>query len=203
MQLQSKSSETTTNKAQAIVNELPYANTGYANTKVEAHPNYNLSLENNYTGNFLARTINALIDLKDIVPTVEFIQRKLKISKQEIDWALNSLTHLGIIERTGLGLRKILKYIYYPNNAQNIKKSIADHALISTEILNHLQTKEHNQFYRTSIVATDNENVKIFINEMDQALKSFLVRSESGPKNAVYGLSITGSELLNNKFEDL
>lgn len=82
-------------------------------------------------------------DLPNSVATSLWIANKLSISVEAATEALEGLVVLGYLKRSDKGYEKIKSYLEVPYNDLTKAKRIEDHALISRQILNHLN--EHSR----------------------------------------------------------
>ena len=160
-------------------------------------------LERGFSGSWLTRSLNAFLDIETKVDSLKKLSQMLNSSVQDVVQSLETLEKLGIIVKTESGFKKILKYIYYPDRALNKKKSIEDHVLISTQILNKLSANSKSKnFYRTSFVATNTELVRQFTDDYDKLLRKFLMDSENTTKDSIYSMTSTGIEIYNSKSKE-
>ena len=166
------------------------------NTNERAQPvTFLKQLEDSYSGSWVIRCINSYFDIKKTVHSIKDMSESLRFSVKDSVHAIETLEKLGILRKTELGYRKVLKYIFYPHQGHNSRKSLEDHMIISLQILNRMKknSKEKN-FYRSSFVATNENLVQELTQNIDDLLRNFLMASEKAEKNSILALSISGVE---------
>lgn len=127
--------------------------------------------------------------------------KKLQVPVVEILDALEVLCTLGIIKRTDTSYKKILKYVYYSDRNMEAKKILADHVLITTQVLGRLNpdTPEVGSFYRTGFISSNRELARSFFYKMEELIKDFIIQSSKEESDTVYALSLSGVEVCKEK----
>lgn len=151
-------------------------------------------LQKEYTGNWVVRAVSALLDTENFNAAPKWVAQKLDISLDEAVSALDTLEKLGIIRRTEAGYEKVLKYVYFSDRDLDPMAVLADHALISTQIMGRLDPSNPTvgSFYRTGFVASDRKRMKEFFLKLEQLMKEFLVESNGATNEDVYAFTLSG-----------
>lgn len=160
--------------------------------------NYWQGLEKQYTGNWVVRAVGCMVELTDKSLDPRWMAEKLDVSIEEIFKSLDILESLGIIKKTPLGeYKKILKYVYYTDRNMVPEHVLADHVLISSQLMSRLKPRDEKRgsFYRTSFVATNIDLAKKYFLKIEQNLKDFLIESAQSESNTVIACSFSGVEL--------
>lgn len=78
------------------------------------------------------------LDLPNAVGSALWIAGRTALSVDTVTEAIEGLIVLGLLKRTEKGFEKVKDVLIVPNNDQSKAKLMDDHALISRQILNHL-----------------------------------------------------------------
>ncbi|MCH2534061.1 MAG: DUF4423 domain-containing protein [Bdellovibrionales bacterium] len=155
-------------------------------------------LEKQYTGNWVVRAVGCMVELTERSLDPRWMAQKLDVSIEEILKSLDILESLGIIKKTPEGgFKKILKYVYYTDRNMVPEHVLADHVLISSQLMSRLKPRDDKRgsFYRTSFVATNIELAKKYFLKIEQTLKDFLIESAQSESDTVIACSFSGVEL--------
>ena len=160
-------------------------------------------LQKKYTGNWLWRTLAALVDAETFDPSLSKLAKQLGVTVNEVVEAFEGLEKLGIIRRTAEGYERVLKFVYFSDRDLDPSQVLADHVLISTQILGRLDplNPELNSFYRTGFIASNEKAVRRFCGQLEELLKAFLTESAEGVADGVYALSFSSVEVSGQKDE--
>ncbi|OQW49224.1 MAG: hypothetical protein A4S09_03920 [Proteobacteria bacterium SG_bin7] len=161
-------------------------------------PTSRRTLQLQYIGNWVWRAVASLVDTKEFDPSPKWIAKKINVNLEEVVDALEGLEKLGIIGRTPQGYKKLLKYVYFSDRDLNPKAVLADHVLISTQIMGRLNPANPNLgcFYRTGFVATNQELAKKYFTKMEAVMKEFLMESANAAADAVYAFTFSAVDVM-------
>ncbi|MCB0367148.1 MAG: DUF4423 domain-containing protein [Bdellovibrionaceae bacterium] len=154
-------------------------------------------LQKKYTGNWLWRTLAGLVSTADFDPSLSKLAARLRVSVNEVVEAFEGLEQLGIIRRTAEGYERVLKYVYFSDRDLDPGQVLADHVLISTQVLGRLDplNPELNSFYRTGFIASNEKAVRKFCRQMEEIMKAFLMESAAESADGVYGFTFSSVEV--------
>ena len=160
-------------------------------------------LQKKYTANWLWRTLAALVDTEGFDPSLSQLAKQMGVPVNEVVEAFEGLEKLGIIRRTAEGYVRILKFVYFSDRDLDPSQVLADHVLISTQILGRLDplNPELNSFYRTGFVASNSRAVRKFCGQLEELMKAFLAESADEVADGVYGFSFSSVEVSGRKDE--
>ncbi len=165
---------------------------------VSVGPANRRTLQLQYIGNWVWRAVASLVDTRDFDPSPKWIAKKINVNLEEVVDALEGLEKLGIIGRTPQGYKKLLKYVYFSDRDLNPKAVLADHVLISTQIMGRLNPANPNLgcFYRTGFVATNQELAKKYFSKMESVMKEFLMESANCAADSVYAFTFSAVDVI-------
>jgi len=154
-------------------------------------------LQRKYTSSWLWRTLAAMVSNENFDPSLSRLATRLRVPIGEIVEALEGLEKLGIIRRSADGYERILKYVYFSDRDLDPSQVLADHVLISTQILGRLDPRnpELKSFYRTGFVASNEKSVRKFCKQLEEIMKTFLMESAAESSDGVYALSFSSVEV--------
>lgn len=159
-------------------------------------------LQKKYTSNWSWRALAALIDVNpEASRSIKWLAQKLSIAIEEVVEGLEGLEMLGIIERTAQGYKKILKYVYFSDRDIDPMSVLADHVLVSAQILSRLNPRNLNKksFYRTGFVASNEELVRDFCLQIEALMKTFVEQSAKCEADRVVGFSFSNVKVTNDE----
>lgn len=146
-----------------------------------------------YAGNWVWRSVSALLDTQECPSSAAAIAERLSAPLAEVISALEGLQTLGLVQFNGQRYQKLGDLVVLMDRDLDPQAILADHVLISTQMLGRLRPRDENQksFYRTSFLASNTVLVKEYCQELDQALRRLIQKSESCQPDQVYGLSVS------------
>ncbi len=151
-------------------------------------------LQKKYTSSWVWRSLAAVIEINpEASRSLKWLSQKLNVALEQIVEGLEGLEALGIIERTAQGYKKILKYVYFSDRDIDPKSVLADHVLISSQLLSRLNPRSSNakSFYRTGFVASNETLVREFCIQVEVLMKEFVEKSSKSVSDRVVGFTFS------------
>lgn len=163
----------------------------------------NPTLQKEYTGNWVARSLFALIDTPKFESSPRKMAEVLGTTIEEVVHAFEVLENLSLIKRTHTGYQKNIQNVYFNDHDLNPKSILSDHVLISTQIMGRLDVANEDQasFYRTGFFASNRQLVKEFCLEMERIMMSFIARSQREEADGVYSFSFSKVQVTQDEEE--
>ena len=153
---------------------------------------YGDALEN-YRNNTDWWIIFDCFDLPNAVGSALWISGRTGLSVDIVTEALEGLITLGLVARTSKGFEKIKSEIVLPHENQSKQERMLKHALISRQVLNHLQENAKGAL-RFASFASNLQIIAEMYDKIDKAILEADEQSKKLPRNQidnVYLMSFT------------
>ncbi|MCB0422462.1 MAG: DUF4423 domain-containing protein [Bdellovibrionales bacterium] len=157
----------------------------------------NPDLQEAYTGNWVTRSLFALMDTPLFSASPIEMAQVLGTEVPEVVQAFEILERLSLIRRTPEGYVKNIPNVYFNDKDLDSHSILSSHVLISSQLLNQLTLSDPKaaNFYRTGFFASNRKLVTEFCQEFERLLMSFVAKSQREASDGVFGMTFSTAQI--------
>lgn len=149
----------------------------------------------NFLGNYIWRSVHALMDHPQFEASPIWISKKLAITVEEAAESLDGLVLLGLAQRTDKGfVPKQIQFII-PEQEMDMETRMLRHSDFSQQIMNRL-SPEKKAFFKQAVAASNKKVFSEFYEKLCTLIKEFRETSEREHKDGLYCFTTTGVDIM-------